>query len=37
MDVKYVETEPDLKFEGSKIATVKVDPILAGIGIGYRF
>jgi len=37
MDVKYVEIEPSLKFNGSKIATLKVDPILAGIGIGYRF
>ncbi len=36
-DVKYVQIEPDLKFNGQKIATVKVNPILAGIGIAYRF
>ncbi len=36
-DVKYVQIEPDLKFGGAKIATVKVDPVLAGIGIAYRF
>jgi outer membrane protein W len=28
---------PDLKYDGVKIATVKVDPILAGVGIAYRF
>lgn len=36
-DIKYVQIEPDLKFNGQKIATVKVNPILAGIGVAYRF
>jgi outer membrane protein len=36
-DIKYVQIEPDLKYDGVKIATVKVDPILAGVGIAYRF
>jgi len=36
-DIKYVQIEPDLKYGGVKIATVKVDPILAGVGIAYRF
>ena len=36
-DIKYVQIEPDLKYDGIKIATVKVDPILAGVGIAYRF
>ena len=36
-DVKYVQIEPDLKYRDVKIATVKVDPILAGVGIAYRF
>lgn len=37
MDVKYLQIEPDLKYNGTKIATVKVDPIVAGVGIAYRF
>jgi outer membrane protein len=37
MDVKYVQMEPDLKFGGTTLATVKVNPILAAIGIAYRF
>ncbi|HUA26774.1 MAG TPA: OmpW family outer membrane protein [Steroidobacteraceae bacterium] len=37
VDLKYVQIEPDLKYSGRKIATVKVDPILAGVGIAYRF
>ena len=36
-DLKYVQIEPDLKYDGRKIATVKVDPVLAGVGIAYRF
>ncbi len=36
-DLKYVQIEPDLKYAGHKIATVKVDPVLAGVGIAYRF
>ncbi|MGO9993039.1 MAG: OmpW/AlkL family protein [Steroidobacteraceae bacterium] len=37
MDVKYVQMEPDLKFGGTTLATVKVNPILAAVGIAYRF
>jgi len=36
-DVKYVQIEPDLKYNGNKLGTVKVNPILAGVGIAYRF
>jgi outer membrane protein len=36
-DIKYLQMEPDLKYGGKKIATVKVNPILAGFGIAYRF
>ena len=37
-DVKYVRIRSDLYTDsGSKVSTVKVDPMLYGIGIGYRF
>jgi outer membrane protein W len=31
-----VQIEPALKYDGVKIATIKIDPILAGVGIAYR-
>ncbi|MGO9936022.1 MAG: OmpW/AlkL family protein [Steroidobacteraceae bacterium] len=37
LDVKYVQMEPDLKFGGTTLTTVKVNPILAAVGIAYRF
>ena len=27
----------DVKFEGTKISQARVDPMLFGVGIGYRF
>jgi hypothetical protein len=32
-----VQIKPGLKYDGVKIATIKVDPILAGVGIAYWF
>jgi len=39
LDVKYVQLKSDLKVAatGQKLTTVKVDPMLYGVGIGYRF
>jgi outer membrane protein len=39
LDVKYVQLKTDVKVAatGAKVTTVKVDPMLYGVGIGYRF
>jgi len=39
VDVKYVQIKSDVKdaATGAKVTTVKVDPMLYGVGIGYRF
>ena len=39
LDVKYVQIQSDVKLaaSGAKVSTVKVDPMLYGVGIGYRF
>jgi outer membrane protein len=39
LDVKYVQIKSDVKVAatGAKVTTVKVDPMLYGVGIGYRF
>jgi outer membrane protein len=39
LDVKYVQLKTDVKVAatGQKLTTVKVDPMLYGVGIGYRF
>ncbi len=39
LDVKYVQIKSDVKVAatGAKVTTVKVDPMLYGLGIGYRF
>ncbi len=36
-DVKKVQIRTDVSMNGSKVSTVKVDPLLVGVGIGYRF
>jgi len=36
-DVKKVQIQSDVKAGGSKISAVQVDPMLYGVGIGYRF
>jgi outer membrane protein len=36
-DVKYVKLQSDVKLNGAKISTVRIDPWLIGVGIGYRF
>lgn len=37
VDVKYAQIRSDVKAGGVKVTTVKVDPMLYGVGIGYRF
>lgn len=36
-DVKWVKIETDVKAAGSKLTTLKIDPWLFGVGVGYRF
>ena len=36
-DVKKVYIEADVKLNGAKVSKVKVDPLLVGIGLGWRF
>lgn len=36
-DVKKVQIRSDVMLNGAKISEVKVDPLLVGVGIGYRF
>jgi outer membrane protein len=37
LDVKYVQIQSDVKLGATKVSRVKVDPMLYGVGIGYRF
>jgi outer membrane protein len=37
LDVKKVQIRTDLKAAGTSLGTIKVDPVLFGIGIGWRF
>lgn len=38
LDVKYAQLKTDVKTAaGAKVTTVKVDPFLYGVGVGYRF
>lgn len=36
-DIKKVTIRTDLSKDGSKLGTIKVDPLLVGVGVGYRF
>jgi outer membrane protein len=36
-DVKKVQIRTDVSLGGTKLSTVKVDPWLIGVGVGYRF
>lgn len=37
LDVKKVQIRSDVLLAGEKISKVKVDPVLIGVGVGYRF
>jgi outer membrane protein len=36
-DVKMIQIRSDLMVSGTKVSEVKVDPLLVGVGFGYRF
>jgi outer membrane protein len=37
IDVKKIQIRSDVTAGGAKISAVKVDPLLVGVGVGYRF
>lgn len=37
VDVKYVQMDTDVKVAGNKVGNVELNPITAGVGVGYRF
>jgi len=37
VDVKYIQMATDVKLDGAKIGKLGLNPITAGVGIGYRF
>ena len=37
LDVKKVQIRSDVMVGGAKVSEVKVDPLLIGVGVGYRF
>lgn len=37
LDVKKVQIRSDVYVGGAKVSAVKVDPVLIGVGVGYRF
>ena len=37
VDVKKVFIKTDVRSAGTKVGTFKVDPVLVGVGVGYRF
>jgi outer membrane protein len=37
VDVKKAQIHSDVTISGAKVSKVKVDPVLFGIGVGYRF
>ncbi len=36
-DVKKVQIRTDLSSNGTNLGTIKVDPLLVGVGVGYKF
>lgn len=37
LDVKKVQIGTDVKVNDARIGTFKVDPLLIGVGVGWRF
>ena len=37
LDVKKVQIRSDVMISGAKASAVKIDPLLVGVGVGYRF
>jgi outer membrane protein OmpA-like peptidoglycan-associated protein/outer membrane protein W len=36
-DAKWARSRPEVEFEGERVGRMKLDPLLFGVGIGYRF
>ncbi|MES2070172.1 MAG: OmpW family outer membrane protein [Pseudomonadota bacterium] len=36
-DVKKVQIRSDVFISGAKVSSVKIDPLMVGVGVGYRF
>ncbi|WP_374581617.1 OmpW family protein [Pseudoduganella sp.] len=37
LDIKKVQIRSDVMISGAKVSKAKVDPVLLGVGVGYRF
>jgi outer membrane protein len=37
LDIKKVQIRSDVLLNGNKLSTIKIDPLLVGFGVGYRF
>lgn len=37
LDVKYIDMDTDVKLGNAKLGTLDLNPITAGVGVGYRF
>jgi outer membrane protein len=37
VDLKKVSIKTDVKLDGTKLTTLKIDPLLLSVGVGYRF
>lgn len=37
LDIKKVQIKTDVRSFGNKVGSFKVDPVLVGVGVGYRF
>lgn len=36
-DIKKIQLRPDVKVNGNTVSTIKADPWIVGVGVGYRF
>jgi outer membrane protein len=36
-DIKKVQLRTDVKSAGAKVGELRIDPVLIGVGVGYRF
>jgi len=36
-DVRYMDIETDADVDGASIGTVQIDPLIAGVSVGFRF
>jgi outer membrane protein len=37
VDIKKVQIRTDVKSAGTKVGEFKIDPVLLGVGVGWRF